>query len=587
MPSKESLGRPPGERYEIVGRIAVGGMAEIYLAQDRDNHREVILKRLMPGLQSDAEFVRMFYDEANIAARLRHPNIVTIFELGELDGSLFIAMELLRGINLRELQMRLNETGRALPLGLGVSIGISALSALDYAHRYTDQFDRSLRVVHRDISPQNIIVTFDGETKLLDFGVAKAEGRLHQTRAGLIKGKFAYMSPEQVSGGTLDGRSDLFALGEVLYELFVRRHPFYAQAEMDMLRAVIDDPAPHPNSVDPNLPKPISNIIMRALQKPPEDRYGTAGLMKKDLEQFATGAGLSMNRGLLARFVQDLFRDRIAKLDEARRTGDIDTLIQAMRVQDGAPAPRPAAPAPQVSPEHPSRYENPNKRDQVVEVATAPADPADAHRLIAHGEARSARSSARRYEKSDVFSAPKLDTPTIRQNRVDLDADLPTVMGHLSADEMAQLREAAAHVRSGGAGPKGLAPQTPERTVPDPAEPALGTQRVPRDRRPHADAQAAEDRTPTRWAEPEDRKPEDADALGRGPHADAQARGPHADALGRGPHADALGRGPHADALQRTARRRAGAAFCGAARRCIAADPPFADVSTRRRRCAA
>ncbi len=485
MGSQQETGRPPSERYEILGRIAIGGMAEIYLAKDRPHNRQIVLKRLMPGLQSDPEFVRMFYDEANIAARLRHPNIVTIHELGELDGSLFIAMECLEGVNLRELLIRLEAAGRALPVGLAILVAIDALTALDYAHRYTDKFDRSLKVVHRDVSPQNIILTYDGQTKLLDFGVAKAEGRLHQTRAGLIKGKFSYMSPEQLSGGALDGRSDLFALGEVLYELLLRRHPFYAEAEMDMLRAVLDDNPPHPSQVDPQIPAGLANVVMRSLHKLPEDRYGTAGLMKKDLEQVAAQSGISLNRGLLARFVQDLFRERLSRLQQARATGDIDTLVQAMRVLDAAPAQRPAVNQPMVAPDEPSRYAAPES-NPVVEVAsggTAPADPAetiapsDTRQFIAHGGATAPPRGAQRYQKSDVFEAPKLDTPTIRQTRKKADpedsAELPTVMGHLSRDEMAQLRQAAAQVRSGGSFvSEDIDPGLPEPAlvIPDPAE---------------------------------------------------------------------------------------------------------------------
>ncbi|MEL7367679.1 MAG: protein kinase [Myxococcota bacterium] len=428
MPPSQSTDRPPDERYEILGRIAVGGMAEIYLARDFAHDREVILKRLMPGLQPDAEFVRMFYDEANIAARLEHPNIVTIHELGELDGSLFIAMEFLDGINLRELQVRLSEAERTLPIGLGISIAISALAGLDYAHRYTDQYDRSLRVVHRDISPQNIIVTYGGETKLVDFGVAKAEGRLHQTRAGLIKGKFAYMSPEQISSGTIDGRSDLFALGEVMYEMFCGRHPFYATVEMDMLRGVLEDEPTPPHEVDANLPQPLSQIIMRAMQKMPEDRYGTAGLMKKDLERFVADSGISLNRSLLSRFVQELFRERIGQLEAAKAANNIEARIQAMRVKDAAPFPKPPVHTPTVAPDEPSKYQRApvSPGDKTVEVSPLTVDP-----------------------------EPKFDTPTLQQPLADLDAgDLPTVMGELSPGEMAQLRKAAASVRANTAPPR-------------------------------------------------------------------------------------------------------------------------------------
>ncbi len=443
MSSTESVGRPPEERYDILGRIAVGGMAEIYLARDLDRDCEVALKRLMPGLQSDAEFVRMFYDEANIAARFRHPNIVTIHQLGELDGSLFISMELLKGVNLRELQARLHESGRTMPIGLGVRIAIDCLSALDYAHRFTDQYDRSLKVVHRDVSPQNIIVTYDGTTKIVDFGVSKAEGRLHQTKAGLIKGKFAYMSPEQISGGAVDGRSDLFALGEVLYELFLRRHPFYAQAEMDMLRGVLDDTPPHPGTIEPDFPESLSRTILRALQKMPEDRYGSAGLMKKDLEQFAASSNLPVNPGLLARFVQDLFRERIGQLEEARATGDLDAQVKAMRVVDAAPPPRPAVHSPQVAPDEPSRYARPGGRPPAVKVS-APSSGG----FIAHSDAgRPAAAAKNRYEKSDVFDAPKLGTPTLRHIPRSLDdGEMPTVLGELSADDMKQLAKVRARL---------------------------------------------------------------------------------------------------------------------------------------------
>ena len=149
----------------------------------------------------------MFKDEARIAARLNHPNIVKIFELGELDGSLFIAMELLRGINLRDLLARLYAIHKPLPLQLAVRIACEALGALGYAHDFRDSKGQRLNVVHRDVSPQNIIVTYEGVVKLVDFGVAKAEGRLHQTKAGLVKGKFAYMAPEQITGGKTSGSS--------------------------------------------------------------------------------------------------------------------------------------------------------------------------------------------------------------------------------------------------------------------------------------------------------------------------------------------------------------------------------------------
>lgn len=325
--------RRPEERFEIVGRIASGGMAEIYLARTRDEagrSSEVVLKRLMPDLQSDREFVAMFHDEANIASKLAHPGIVRIFELGKLDGSLFISMELLRGVNLRDLLARLHHAGKKLPMPHALRIACDCLEALDYAHQFTDESGRPLNLVHRDVSPQNIMVTYDGRVKLVDFGVAKAEGRLHQTQAGLVKGKFAYMSPEQITGAPIDGRSDLFALAEVFYELLLRRHPFYAANDMDVLRAILDAEPPHPVTLDSSFPAELAAIFLKAMKKRPGDRFSSAGKMQDAIERFAGDHRLTVTSGELGRYVSDIFSDRIEMERRAREQGDDDLLIQAL-----------------------------------------------------------------------------------------------------------------------------------------------------------------------------------------------------------------------------------------------------------------
>lgn len=466
---------PPEERYEIVGRIASGGMAEIYLARmlaANGSQREIVLKRLMPELQSDHEFVQMFYDEANIASQLSHPNVVQIFELGELDGSLFIAMELLRGVNLRDMLARLHAQNQDIPVPIAVRIACSALDALDYAHRFTDANGRRLNVVHRDVSPQNMIVTFDGTVKLVDFGVAKAEGRLHQTRAGLIKGKFAYMSPEQVSGGQVDGRSDIFALAEVFYEMLLKRHPFYANSDMEVLRAILDKDPPHPSAIDGSFPPELGEIFMRAMRKAPGDRFASAGQMQDALERFLENNRTPARVGMLGRFMSDLFADRIEMERRAREAGDDDALIEAMtagHVQEAVPAPEPEPDEGGVRvmrdetsddfpTELPSDY---GPRDRVVEIAREPqqvADPAEggAPAFIAHSGYTNPGVNPRQRFTSQVRGLfddpgegePEAVEPVDMAGPQDLDeGELPTMLGTLSVQEMQELRSSGQAMR--------------------------------------------------------------------------------------------------------------------------------------------
>jgi serine/threonine protein kinase len=448
---------PPEERYQIVGRIAAGGMAEIYLARARTvggADAEVVLKRLLPELQADHEFVQMFHDEASIASRFRHPNIVHIHELGELDGSLFIAMELLRGVNLRDLLARLHAEGLSLPAPLAARIACSALEALDYAHRFADAGGRKLNVVHRDVSPQNIIVTWDGTVKLVDFGVAKAEGRLHRTRAGLVKGKFAYMSPEQVSGGKLDGRSDLFALAEVFYELLLKRHPFYAESDMEVLRAILDKDPPHPSALNAGFPPPLAEVLMRAMRKAPGDRYATAGQMSEALERFLQDSRATASTSQVGRFVSDLFADRLDAERDAREAGDDAALVDALAagVPDGAPqrAPAPKHRAQEIAPA-PRSGPRSGPRDRALE--TTGSEPTLAPSgtpalLTAGGPDPSALIQPRlSSEVRELFDDPSERTSPPTSHRAERDeheivddTELPTMLGMLSAHQLAELR---------------------------------------------------------------------------------------------------------------------------------------------------
>jgi serine/threonine protein kinase len=442
---------PPAERYRIVGRIAAGGMAEIYLARmtgPNGVEREIVLKRLMPELQNDHEFVQMFYDEAQIASQLNHPNIVQIFELGEIDDSLFIAMELLRGVNLRDLLARLHAENKRMPLELCVRTACGALEALDYAHAFSDHTGTRLNVVHRDVSPQNIILTYEGMVKLVDFGVAKAEGKLHQTRAGLVKGKFAYMSPEQIGGAQLDGRSDVFALAEVVYELLLHRHPFFAENDMDVLRMILDADPPHPLSIDPSFPPALAEILMKALRKRPDDRYADAAAMQEALERFLVEAGMPAPNLKLGRFVRQLFDDRMAAEQRARETGNDDLLIEAMTVgrtervnMDAMSGPPPASYEPDVATD---AYDEP-------EHATLTSVPNNG---AGHGQPQGG--GAYHSEIGRLFDGQGQPIGGRHEEGVEDAAEMPTMLGTLSAEQLAEVRNAAAGLRSS---PQVQAPQ--------------------------------------------------------------------------------------------------------------------------------
>ena len=451
----------PADRYRIVGRIAAGGMAEIYLARTATNtgaEREVVLKRLLPELQADHEFVQMFHDEARIACQLNHPNIVQIYELGELDGSLFIAMELLRGVNLRDILARLHTTHKSLPIPLAVRVCCEALEGLQYAHAFADQRGRRLNVVHRDVSPQNMIVTYEGTVKLVDFGVAKAEGKLHQTRAGLVKGKFAYMSPEQITGGQVDGRSDIFAIAEVFYELLVRRHPFYAATDMDVLRAILDQEPPHPSQLDPKFPVGLGDIFMKALRKKPQDRYPDCAAMQEALEHFLLEQRTPATSIALGRFLRDTFSDRMEMEQTARERGDDDLLIEAMtagRAEYVKSMGKGAIPRAQgdADEEQPRGIVVRNGRDRSHEVS----DPAERGVLASDTTGGRLRAEVRNLfdgegepEGEELPTSPPTRSP-IRptSGRGDDDAaEMPTMLGQFNARDLADVRAAAAQAAS-------------------------------------------------------------------------------------------------------------------------------------------
>ncbi len=282
------------DRYRLIRRLGSGGMAEVWLAEQvgpRDFVRRTVLKRIHAHLADDEKFVRAFEDEARLAARLQHPNIVRIEDFGEDAGSLFLVMEYVGRWDLRSLVNQAQGAGIALPVNLVLQLGAQIADALHYAHHFCDIEGESLRIVHRDVSPQNIMLTDAGQAKLLDFGIAKAASNRDKTRTGMLKGKLAYLSPEQATGDPVDGRTDQYALGIVLYELLARVRLFAADSEISTFRKVSAAEVPDLHSLCPELSPDVAGCIARALRRDPNDRYPDARRFARNLEALLPAVG--------------------------------------------------------------------------------------------------------------------------------------------------------------------------------------------------------------------------------------------------------------------------------------------------------
>ena len=273
-------------RYTVVGELAVGGMAEILLARlagPSGFERAVAIKRILPNFVNEQSFVDMFVDEARIAARINHANVVHYEELGQDDGQLYLVMEYLEGESCTGLMRRARSRARPLSLAESLYIVAEAAAGLHAAHEMRDLEGSPLDIVHRDISPQNLFITYAGGVKVMDFGIAKAADRITVTEAGSLKGKFAYMSPEQAEGLHLDRRSDVFSLGIVLYELITGRRLFRRASQTATLRAVREGSIVPPSTYVDDLPPDVEDICMRALATDVDARYPSADAFRRDL----------------------------------------------------------------------------------------------------------------------------------------------------------------------------------------------------------------------------------------------------------------------------------------------------------------
>ncbi len=311
-------------KYELLERVALGGMAEIFLAKQAGPagfEKEVAVKCILPQHARDAQFVSMFLDEARLAARLSHPNIVQIYELGQQDGTYFIAMEYVRGITLGDAIDRAHLLGVDIPFHYAARIMADVLAGLDYAHDFTDAGGSPLGLVHRDMSPDNVLVSYNGAVKTIDFGVAKTLDNEVKTDSGVVKGKYLYMSPEQVMGASLDGRSDIFSASIVLYELTTGQRPFGAHAGLMAVSAIVNDPPTPPRQHAPGMPADLERILLHGLEKDPGNRFRKAREMQRELEGFIHGHARYVGDSDIGELIRRLVRgqDQDARWIESRQ----------------------------------------------------------------------------------------------------------------------------------------------------------------------------------------------------------------------------------------------------------------------------
>ncbi len=373
--SKESDKQQPGTfflgRYRVVDEIGVGGMASVHLARmdgPGGFQKWVAIKRIHPHLVEDDQFVDMFLDEARIAAGINHANVAQVFDLGKDDNTYWIAMEYLHGEPLREVMRRAEERKLRVSPELAARIVSDAAEGLHAAHELRGKNGQLLGLVHRDVTPHNLFLTYDGYTKVVDFGIAKVADRLSSTRAGTLKGKLAYMSPEQVRGAEVDRTTDIFALGVVLWEITTSQRLFRMDTDLDTLEKVQACVVPPPSTIVPGYPPELEACVMKALSKRKQDRFPTAREFSRALQTFLVRSGHFVGPEEVALFIRTVFADRIQKREahlawaaevtstinveklrgdkasgagEEQPLGDRDGKSQAGSASDTAPRPRP------------------------------------------------------------------------------------------------------------------------------------------------------------------------------------------------------------------------------------------------------
>ena len=331
------------QRYRIIEKIDAGGMAEIYRGEAvslEGFSRTVAIKRILPSMCSDKKFVAMFLDEARLSMQLQHANIVQIFDIGKADDTYFVVMELIEGLNLRRMMQRAIDKGIHVPVSLACYLTIEVAKALAYAHEKQDAQGQPLGIVHRDVSPPNVLLSRQGEVKLTDFGLAKASTHAQKTDAGVIKGKFSYLSPELVEGKPADPRTDVYSAGIIWWELLCGRKLFAGQNDLDTVELVRKGNVPKPSTIRDEIGDELDRVVLKALAKNPKRRFQSARALEQGITAFLFKHGLAVTASDAADFLRTLIGDEqedaealdvIAllqtELQQLSRAGDLDTTM--------------------------------------------------------------------------------------------------------------------------------------------------------------------------------------------------------------------------------------------------------------------
>ena len=329
-------------KYQLIRQLAIGGMAEVYLARAKGIEgftKRVVLKRILPQYATNKDFIKMFLDEARLAARLDHPNVVQVYDIGQTVGNYYFTMEYVQGQDVRNILKTEHRAGRAVPLGCSLTIARGLCAGLHYAHEMVDLDGTPLGIVHRDVSLSNVLVSYDGGVKIVDFGVAKCVAKETQTRAGTLKGKIAYMSPEQCRGEALDQRSDVFALGIILFELTTGTRLFAGESEFAILQKIATRDVESPATRVTNYPPELERIVLKALARDKTERYQTARDLQRDIENFARDERLALSAIELSEYMAQLFAEEISSQPSDSGVSDASKLRDAA-TKAATPRPR-------------------------------------------------------------------------------------------------------------------------------------------------------------------------------------------------------------------------------------------------------
>jgi serine/threonine-protein kinase len=317
------------QRYRVLQKLEAGGMAEVFRAESEGLQgfkKQVAIKRVLPDLGKKKKFISMFLDEARLSAQLSHSNCVQVFDIGAGDGAYFIVMEFVDGANLKAIAESMRKQGREFPVQAAAFIATEICKGLSYAHEMRDESGVPLQIVHRDMSPPNVLITKHGEIKIVDFGLAKASSQLEKSEPGIIKGKFSYLSPEAAMGQEVDHRTDIFAVGIILWELLTQQRLFMGETDYQTVKRVQDAQIPSVSQINPRVPRELERIVNRALAKEMHARYQSARELGQDLTRFLFTNGAAVSTFDIADIVAVAMRER--EKVRAPQGSKIDKLIE-------------------------------------------------------------------------------------------------------------------------------------------------------------------------------------------------------------------------------------------------------------------